>query len=135
MTIQENKYIILFDGECNLCSFWVKYTLERDKKDIFRFASLQSKIGKKYLNQLNIKANTNTVILIEEDRYFRKSTVALHVLKNLGGIQSIFYGFIIIPTFIRDFFYDLIAKHRYQLFGTKACELPLNKNYAHKFLI
>lgn len=130
----EQKHIILFDGECNLCSFWVKYTLKRDKKDVFRFASLQSEVGKKYLTQFNIDKTADTGILIEGDRFFLKSTVALRVMKKLGGFRSILYVFIIVPVFIRDAIYDLIAKNRYKIFGSETCELPLNNNYKDKFI-
>jgi predicted DCC family thiol-disulfide oxidoreductase YuxK len=52
----------------------------------------------------------------------------------LGGLGKFMYGLKIFPRFIRDFFYDIIAKLRYKLFKRKACELPLNANYKDKFL-
>ena len=60
-----DKHIILFDGECNFCSFWVKYVIKRDENDVFRFASLQSEIGKKYLNQFNIDDSIDSVVLLK----------------------------------------------------------------------
>lgn len=128
------KHIILFDGECTFCSFWVKFVIKRDKAAIFRFASLQSEIGKKLLNQFKISSTIDSVVLIENESYFIKSTAAFRILKTLGGLTSIFYVLIIIPAFIRDFFYDLMAGVRYKLFGKKTCKLPQNKDYSSKFL-
>lgn len=128
------NHIILFDGECSFCSFWVKFVIKRDKKDVFRFASLQSEIGKKLLNQYRISSTIDSVVLIENETCFIKSTAAFRILKTLGGLGSIFYFLIIIPSFIRDFFYDLMAGARYKLFGKKTCELPQNKDYSSKFL-
>ncbi len=68
-----NKHIILFDGECNFCSFWVKYVVKRDRKDMFRFASLQSEKGKELLTKYEVDDLIDSVVLIEEERYFIKS--------------------------------------------------------------
>ncbi len=130
----DKKHIILFDGECNFCSFWVKYVIKRDKKDVFRFTPLQSEIGQDYLNQFGIDVAIESVVLIEDNNYYTKSTAAFRILRILGGLRSIFYGFIIVPAFIRDFFYDIIAGARYKLFGQKTCDLPQNVNFRHKFL-
>jgi len=128
------KHIILFDGECNFCSFWVKYVIKRDKKDVFRFASLQSDIGKKFLKNYGISNDLDSVVLIKNNQYYIKSIAAFRILKMLGGFPSIFYFLIIIPAFIRNLFYDLMAGTRYKIFKRKTCELPQHKNYASKFL-
>ena len=65
-----NKSIILFDGDCNFCNYWVKYVIERDKKDKFRFTSLQSDTGKELLKQYNLKDDLETVVLIENNKAF-----------------------------------------------------------------
>ena len=133
--MEQPKHIILFDGECNFCSFWVKYVIKRDGKDVFRFASLQSTVGIKYLDKFNISLATDSVVLIEQETTYIKSTAALRILKTLGGVQSIFYGLIIVPTFVRDFFYDLVAKHRYRWFGKTNCEFVAPQVFKSKFLM
>ena len=132
--MMNQKHIILFDGECNFCSFWVKYVVKRDPKDVFRFASLQSEKGKVYLNKFKIDSSIDSVVLIENEKAYIKSTAAFRVLKTLGGFRSVFYVFIKIPAFIRDFFYDIMAACRYKFFGKKTCELPLDMNYKDRFL-
>ncbi len=129
------KYIILFDGECNFCSFWVRYVIKKDRKDLFRFATLQSEIGHLYHNKYNIDYSLDTVVLIEDDRAYIKSTAALRILKLLGGLKTLFYGFIIVPAFVRNGIYNVVAKYRYYWFGKSECELISNQNMKNKFLM
>ena len=118
--------IILFDGVCNFCNGSVNFIIERDKKSYFKFAPLQSTIGQGLLDKHGInKAETDSVILIENEKVFTYSTAALKVAQKLDGVWSWFYAFIIVPKFIRDFFYKLFAKNRYKLFGKQdACMMP-----------
>ena len=129
------KHIVLFDGECNFCSFWVKYVIKRDKKDVFRFTSLQSEKGLNLLQEFKIEKEIDSIVLIEEHRTFIKSTAALRILKELGGVKSLLFGLIIIPAFIRDFFYDVIAKYRYTWFGKSDCEFVPGLDMKNKFLM
>lgn len=129
------RHIILYDGECSFCSFWVKFVLKRDKKDLFRFASLQSITGIYYTEMHNINENIDSVILVNKDgTCLIKTNAIFEILYLLGGLGKFLYGLKIFPRFTRDFFYDIIAKMRYKLFKRKACELPLNINYMNKFL-
>jgi len=132
--VNSKKHIILFDGECNFCSFWVKYVVKRDAKDVFRFTSLQSEKGQELLDKHKVNPVIDSIVLIEEDTVYIKSTAAFRILKTLGGFRSVFYGLIVIPSFIRDFWYDLIAKYRYQWFGKNDCEFIPNSNMKNKFL-
>lgn len=118
--------IILFDGVCNFCNGSVNFIIERDRKGYFKFTPLQSETGGKLLAEHGIdKAKTDSVILIEDGKTFMYSTAALKIARNLGGAWSWFYGFIIVPRFLRDFFYKFFAKYRYKLFGKQdACLLP-----------
>jgi len=133
--VMNEKYIILYDGECNFCSFWVKYVIKRDKKDSFRFATLKSKKANELFQKHNIDNNIETIFLINENCFSTKSTAVLHILKELGGIKAIFYAFIIIPKFIRDFIYDVIAKNRYRWFGKTNCNFNFHEYEKDKFLV
>ncbi|MGI8468555.1 MAG: thiol-disulfide oxidoreductase DCC family protein [Pyrinomonadaceae bacterium] len=118
--------IILFDGVCNFCNSSINFIIERDRKNYFKFAPLQSEVGQKLLDEYGIdKAETDSVVLISNGAAYTHSTAALKIAKTLGGAWSWLYAFIIIPKFIRDFFYKLFAKNRYRLFGKKdACMMP-----------
>lgn len=118
--------IILFDGVCNFCNGSVNFIIERDRKGYFKFAPLQSEIGEKLLAENGVnKVETDSVILIEDGRVYAYSTAALRIARRLEGVWKLFYGFIIVPRFIRDFFYKLFAGNRYRMFGKMdACMLP-----------
>lgn len=116
--------IILFDGVCNFCNSSVNFIIERDKQNYFKFAPLQSEIGQTFIEKFDL-SDLDSIILVENDMAFTHSTAALKIAKQLGGIWSVFYVFIIFPRFIRDFFYKLFAKYRYKLFGKKdQCMMP-----------
>ena len=118
--------VILFDGVCNFCSFWVNFVIKRDKNDIFRFAALQSETGEKYLKKFRLNiTDPDTFVLIEGKEYFIKSTAALKVAWELKSWLKISYPLIFLPISFRDFLYDLIAKNRYKIFGKKdVCRIP-----------
>lgn len=117
--------IILFDGECNLCNSSVQFIIKKDPEGYFQFASLQGKTGQKLLKKCNIYHEINSIVLIENDRFYTKSSAALKICKKLEGIWKLCAIFEVIPTFIRDFFYDIVAKNRYKWFGRKeSCMVP-----------
>jgi predicted DCC family thiol-disulfide oxidoreductase YuxK len=118
--------IILFDGVCNLCNAAVQFVIKQDKNNQFLFASLQSEEGKLILEDHNFPMNKmDSFFLVENGKVYDRSTAALKVLKRLNGLWRLFYGFIIVPKFIRDGVYDFIAKNRYQWFGRKdECMIP-----------
>ena len=122
--------VILFDGVCNFCNGTVNFIMARDKKQRFKIAALQSEAGQNILRKFNLKiTDFDTIILAESNRYYEKSTAALKIAKELGGIWKLFYAFIIIPTFIRNFFYNIIAKNRFRWFGKREkCRVPTPKD-------
>jgi predicted DCC family thiol-disulfide oxidoreductase YuxK len=131
----QNHHIILFDGVCNFCNFWVNFIIVRDKDDIFRFAALQSEAGQKLLNKFNLKTDDfDTFILIKSETYFTKSTAALKIARKLNYPVKVSYYFIFIPKFLRDLIYSLIAINRYKYFGKRDnCRIP-SEEERNKFL-
>jgi len=119
--------VILFDGVCNICNSSVNFIIDRDPKKEFRFAALQSETGQRLLSSIPATSlqDFDSVVLIEGDRVYKKSTAALRIARRLPGIWSWLYIFIIIPKFLRDPVYDLIANNRYRWFGKKdSCRIP-----------
>lgn len=129
------KGLVLFDGVCNLCNNSVQRIISNDENDYFRFASLQSDFAKEKLNEFGlVSEHLKSVILIENNKIYTKSTAALRIAKKLKGAYKILYVFIIIPSFIRDFVYNYIAKNRYKWFGKQeSCWIPSQELKA-KFL-
>lgn len=134
MEIGEHQ-IVLFDGVCNFCNGSVNFIIDHDQDDTFRFAALQSDEGVELLKKFDIDPEeTDSVILIDDSGANMYSTAALKISKHLGGIYRFGYIFMIVPAFIRDFFYKLFAKYRYRLFGrTDECRIPTPEERA-KFL-
>ena len=125
--LPQNKKLILFDGVCNLCNASVQYVIKQDKKDVFRFAALQSDIGQKIITQYNIDTSkTDSIILFTpEHQLFYKSTAALNIAKLLGFPTNLLVVFLIIPVFIRNWVYDFIARNRYKWYGKREqCMVP-----------
>ncbi|QNL22506.1 thiol-disulfide oxidoreductase DCC family protein [Hyphobacterium sp. CCMP332] len=129
------KYIILFDGVCNLCNSSVNFIIDRDKKDKFRFAALQSAEGQEELRKIGMdKEYLDSIVLIKKGKLLHKSTAALHISKELTGLWPIISFFLIIPKVLRDFFYDIIAANRYKWFGRQEeCRIP-SPDLRSKFL-
>ena len=122
----DQQSIILFDGVCNLCNAAVQFVIKRDRKNQFVFASLQSGEGKKILAEHNFPGNEmHSFVLVENRKLYDRSTAALRVVKKLNGIWGLLFGLIIVPKFIRDGVYNIIARKRYQWFGRKdECMIP-----------
>lgn len=118
--------VILFDGVCNLCNSSVQFILKRDKRGRFLFGSLQSESGQGLLVEHGLPVDDYaSFIYIKEGKVYTKSSGALHVLKDLGGLWKLLYVLILVPKPIRDYIYSLIANNRYRLFGKRnACMMP-----------
>ena len=118
--------IILFDGICNLCNGAVNFIIRQDRKKTFRFAALQSAAGQQLLQQYHLSpSDFNSFILIDQNKYYQQSTAALKVAAKLSWYWQWTQLFWIIPRFLRDIVYNIIAKYRYVWFGKKEqCMLP-----------
>jgi len=112
-----NQRVILFDGVCNFCSFWVNFAIKRDRKKKLKFAPLQGEAANKLL--------LSSVVFIDKEKAYTQSSAAIRICKHLDGGWKLLYGLIIIPKFIRDFIYNIIARNRYKWFGKKeSCMVP-----------
>lgn len=130
INLPKNKKIILFDGVCNLCNSSVLEVVKYDVKNQFVFASLQSEVGKKITNHLNIDISKidSIILYIPNVSYEVKSTAALKIMSNFGGLWVLVQVFFLFPVSIRDAVYDFIAKNRYKWFGKKeSCLMPTDE--------
>lgn len=132
MTSDLNHKVILFDGVCNLCNGTVVFIIKRDKRNVFKFATLQSEVAHDLLipfssNEKNQESSNalDSIILLENGKKHTKSSAALRIAKHLSGAYPLLYGLMIIPKFLRDWGYSIIAKNRYKWFGKKeSCMIP-----------
>jgi predicted DCC family thiol-disulfide oxidoreductase YuxK len=118
--------VILFDGVCNFCNGSVNFVLKQDKKNIFRFAALQSEAGQRLLEEYKLsQKDFDSFVLIDNGRIYKKSAAALRVMNHLPWYWKELQILRIVPAFLRDAIYDFIAKHRYKWFGKKEqCMIP-----------
>jgi predicted DCC family thiol-disulfide oxidoreductase YuxK len=117
--------IVLFDGTCNLCNRSVRFIIQRDPEGHFRFAPRQSAIGQKILQEHSIAPQgLNSILLVEADRIYDRSTAALRIARRLNRMWPLLYGLILIPRPLRDLVYRWIAANRYRMSGqTERCML------------
>ena len=120
--------IILFDGDCHFCNASVQFIIKRDQMKYFKFASLQSEIGRTLLKKFQIPETIDSMVFIEGNNYYVKSTAALKIAKRLDGMWPLLLPFITIPSFLRDLVYDIIAKNRHSLRKHNACKIPDSKD-------
>lgn len=117
--------VVLFDGVCNFCESSVQFILRHDKTGSLRFASLQSEIGQQLLTAYGISHELQSVVFVESGKTYTKSAAAFRIARYFDGWWKLLLVFSILPAFITDFGYDIIAKNRYRWFGKKdACMIP-----------
>ena len=126
MNTESKHKVILFDGVCNLCNSFVNFVIRNDKKEVFKFAPIQSDFGEIALKKHRINSkDTDSIILIDNDNYYIKSSAALYIAKNLSGAYPLLFCFMLVPKFMRNWVYDFVAKNRYKWYGKKeSCMIP-----------
>ena len=131
-----NKQIILFDGVCNFCNASINFIIDHDPEKRFKFAPLQSEIGQDILRKFNKNTEDfDSVILLKNNTLYQKSDAALEITKHLSGFWKYLAVFNIFPTSFLNFFYDIVAKNRYRIFGkTDSCRIP-TPELRERFLI
>jgi predicted DCC family thiol-disulfide oxidoreductase YuxK len=133
--------IILYDGVCGLCNRLIRFVLKRDRNDRFRFAALQSEFAATVLERQGINPRIlDTMYLLlnysqPDERLAARSDAAIQILTQLGGIWRALASIVqLLPHWLRDKAYNLIARNRSQLFGKfQTCQIP-EERYRSKFL-
>lgn len=120
------KAVVLFDGVCNLCNGSVQFIIKRDLTNTFHFAALQSGYGQTQLKRLGIPPKAlQSIVLIRDDKFYQRSNAVLEICWMLGGFWRWLYVFKIIPFFVRDWIYNIVANNRYKWFGRQdQCMIP-----------
>ena len=133
--------IILYDGVCGLCDRFVAMVLRKDKRDQFRFASLQSAFAQAILRRHSLEQPAlETICLVldyetPQERLLTRSDAVIAVLRQLGGLWIAEAAiFRMVPRTLRDRLYDAVARNRYRYFGRyDQCMVP-HPRYREKFL-
>jgi predicted DCC family thiol-disulfide oxidoreductase YuxK len=120
------EHVVLFDGICNLCNRSVQYVIKNDPAGKFRFIPMQSVAGRSILTHYKKSHNNyDSFVYIQNGKWQEKSSAALKLSWQLRGGNKLFILFWLVPKFIRDLVYSLVAKNRYKWFGKmEVCMIP-----------
>ena len=127
-----DESVIFYDGNCGLCNRSVQFILKHERNQNLLFTSLQSSFSKKVFSDFNLKNDFEESILYYRDgKLFSKSKAVLRIVPFLKWYCYPLLIIWLVPNFIRDMFYDLIARNRKRY--SKVCKLP-NPNQSNRFL-
>ncbi|MDA7706408.1 DCC1-like thiol-disulfide oxidoreductase family protein [Flavobacteriaceae bacterium] len=117
---------VFFDGVCNLCNRSVNFLISKDKKEVLKFASLQSEYAQNIIPKALLnRENLDTIIVYLDGKFYDRSNAVLKLCNILGGGFYVFLIGYLIPRFIRDGLYRFIANNRYRWFGKQSqCRVP-----------
>lgn len=123
---QAGKAIVVFDAECILCSSNAQFILKHDHQRQFLLAPMQGDYGSALYRKYDIDpANPETLIVVRGDALLRNSDAVLAIYAGLGWPWKLAAMAKLLPNFLRDPIYLLIARNRYRLFGKRdTCWLP-----------
>jgi predicted DCC family thiol-disulfide oxidoreductase YuxK len=127
--------VILFDGVCEFCNGTVNFLIRQDKGSLFRFAPIQSEAGQALIKKYNLPSEPESFVYIEKNRAYLRTTAILMLARKLKWYWSWTQLFWIIPRFVRDAAYKIIAANRYRWFGKKEeCMIP-TQDVRNRFLL
>ena len=110
--------LILYDGYCVLCNRSVNFMQARQRPGVLEYVSQHSTGGQAVLKQCALDKNrVDMLVFHEHGRCFLRSTAALRAFRYLRFPWPLLYTFILVPAFLRDPVYNLIAHNRYRWFG------------------
>ena len=117
--------IIVFDGVCNFCNRIIQLIIRHDPSAQIHFAAQQSEAGERLIKDLAIKESSNSVLFVKDGLVYSQSDAVIEIAKLLTGWPSLFKYGIIVPRFLRNAIYKLIAANRYAIFGKQDhCMVP-----------
>ena len=113
----EHHHIVIYDGVCGFCDASIQFILDQEPSKKLRFVSFQSETGQQIMAKFNLEINLDTIILVEKGIIRQKAKAFLSILTYVESSYQYISYLKIIPAFINDIFYDIIAKYRYKIMG------------------
>jgi predicted DCC family thiol-disulfide oxidoreductase YuxK len=124
MGAPRQRPVLLYDGACGFCNATIQFILKRDRRGTLRFAPLSSPYAERALATHPEIRGIDSVVWLElaDDRPLTRSAAGLRVAGYLGGLWRLALIFWVVPPPIRDWVYDLVARHRHLLIaGSPHC--------------
>jgi len=118
-----SRRIVLFDGECRMCSGWARFVGARDPHGELELVPQQSDEGREVLARHGIPVDDmSTIVFVDGERVLTKSNAVFAILDRLRRPWPLLSFFLLVPRVIRDALYDVIARNRRRIFGAQKCE-------------
>ena len=125
------QHLLLYDGVCGLCNRLTRFILPRDPEGVFRFAALQSDLGRQILEAHGLDPDALDTFYIVADyasdqpRLVAKARAAMLVVRIVGWPWKLAMVFRVLPWRVLNWGYDRIARNRYRMFGRlETCPMP-----------
>jgi predicted DCC family thiol-disulfide oxidoreductase YuxK len=115
--------VLIFDGECALCSRSVRFMLRHERKPgLVRFAPMQSDPARDLLRAHGFDPDAMTSVVFIESNGDRsvahvRSRAVLRLMAHLRAPWRWARALGVLPRFLLDPLYRLLATHRYRVFG------------------
>ena len=124
--VERYDNLVIFDGVCNLCTHSVHFILAHEAEPLFRFTPVQSPAGGRLLRELGLDPDdVETFVVILDGMAYLRSDAAIRIAPHLRGAWRWLGAVKFIPRPVRDWVYDLVARHRYRWFGRREqCIVP-----------
>jgi predicted DCC family thiol-disulfide oxidoreductase YuxK len=127
---ETHRPIIFFDADCLLCSGGVQFILRHERQPRLNFAPINGQTWQTMFGARDTSGPPQTIVVVDDAGVYTKSKAVLRIQRHMGGAWK-WLGRLssIVPSFVRDFLYDVIARNRYKWFGqTHECLLPTPEN-------
>lgn len=115
--------LVLYDGECGFCAFWVRFIIARDSAGYFLFAPLQSEVART-LRRDDTRDPGDTVLVYIDGQLFSRSEAVVRIAKRLSFPWKWAALVAYVPRRIRDRVYELVARNRHRWFSSTSCSMP-----------
>lgn len=126
------KDIVVFDGVCVLCNRFFNWLIKNDKDEKFMYTNFQSDFSKK--NNLKLKEINSVAVIKTNGEKIYKVQAVYYILKKIDRYFIVQILLKLLPLFLTNICYDLIANFRYRIFGKyETCIIP-NENVRKNFI-
>jgi len=119
-------HVLFYDGVCAMCNGIVKYMLRIDKDGVFHFAPLQGETAEQVRSLFpSFPVEIETLVYLRRGEVFLRSRAAALAMQEMPYPSKALSWFRFLPAWLTDFFYGIVARTRYRVFGKyDECPLP-----------
>jgi len=119
-------HLLFYDGVCAMCNGVVQRMLRIDTARVFHFAPLQGETAQRARTLYpEFPEEIETLVYLRRGQVFLRSRAAALAMKEMPYPAKALSWFRFLPVCLTDFFYGIIARTRYRVFGKyEQCPLP-----------